>query len=177
MEERKQSTQTMLYPMTGLPTARITSMLDKASSITHNAHMLRGAHMHTPHTCTHMYGSGRMLAEGSICVKARYQYRVLPQLLSPCLWTWNSWIWLDESVRKLPESHPLPLTPKLSPALGSQTQTKTPGFFLWVLRMQTHVFITECQALAQISHLPSPHNTYTLGRLKVAQNFRKYRKL
>lgn len=164
--------------MTGLSTARVTSMLDKASSITHNTHMLRGAHMHThmhtPHTCTHMYRSGHTLAEGSICVKARYQYRVLPQLLSFCLWTWN---WLDESDRKLPESHPLPLTPKLSPALGSQTQTKTPGFFLWVLRMQTHVFIMEGQALAQISHLPSPHNTYTLGRLKVAQNFRKDRKL
>lgn len=83
MEERKQSTQTMLYPMTGLSTARLTSMLDKASFITHNAHTLRGAHKHTPHTCTHMYGGGHMLAEGSICVKARYQYRVLPQLLFP----------------------------------------------------------------------------------------------
>ena len=45
----------MLDPMTGLLTARVTSLLDRASSITHTAHMFRGAHMYTHAYTTHMH--------------------------------------------------------------------------------------------------------------------------
>lgn len=165
----------MLYPMTGLSTARVTSMLDKASSITHTAHMLRGAHMHA-HTCTNhtwVYVSrGEHLCEGQISISSASSVALLLSLNLELL---DLVRWVSQRAPRkspvAPHSQPPP------PALGSQTQTKTPGFFLWVLRMQTHIFIFVHQALAQISHFPSSHNKDTLGRLKVTQNFRKYRKL
>lgn len=48
-----------------------------------------------------------------------------------------------------------PISP--SPSLGLQTLTSTPGLFLWLLAMESQVFLLAKQRFYQMKHVPSDH--------------------